>query len=94
MRYYPYYKFSHETYPIFKSFHLGINKVWFSQIFIFFTTGLQFIFYSALYERFIRTHSFWERLRFKRMEKKNAFDNMIRINADLKPNIIKEFSSF
>lgn len=94
MKNYPYFYFSYEQTPIFTSLYPGVNRRWMGQLFIFTTIGLQMALYAMLAEKFIHSSSFWPFLREKRLEKKEAYDMLMGINADIKPNIIKEFSSF
>jgi len=94
MRSYPYYYFVPADEPFFRSFTPGINKRFFAYLFLIPTTLLQISFYSMLTEKYIDNHSYWLKFRSKKLEQKAAYDVLIRINADTKPNIIKEFSSF
>ena len=94
MKTYPYYSFVPTEHPFFRSYTPGLNRRFFAYAFLIPTTFLQIAFYSFLAEKFINNHPFWLKFREKKLEKQAAYDVLIRINAETKPNIIKEFSSF
>ena len=94
MKYYPYYYFVHQKKAIYKSLSPVRRKLWWSFFFCGTFGLIQAIFYMTLYEKYINNHDYWVQLRKKSYEEQAAYDLMIKINNDFKPNIIKEFSSF
>lgn len=95
MRTYPYYYFvpaGEET--LFRSFSPRPNFRFLGNLFIIVTMGAQFVLYSMVAERLVDESPYWLSFRRRKSEEQAAYHTLIRINADTKPDIIKEFSSF